>query len=1052
MRLVYLLLLFTLSFNIGLSQLVIDDTMTPTQLVQDVLVGSGVTVTGVNFSGNAQQIGYFDGTNSNVGFAEGIIISSGDVNNAIGPNDESGVSTGYGGPGDTDLNAVSGLTTNDAAVLSFDFVPSSSVVVFEYVFASDEYLEFANSSWNDAFGFFVSGPGINGPYTNNAINIALLPDGVTPVSINNVNDINNPAYYVDNGDGFTAPYSTNAVFVEFDGLTVVLRAEMNVTPCETYRLVLAVADGGDDSLDSGVFLKKGSLKADNLDAEIVVSGPVTGSVDPEIVEGCSSVQFELTVGGPVQNDSTIFFTTGGTATADSDYTSFGNSFTIPAGDSTLTVTIDALIDNAQEGLETLEIYLPVSACKTDTFTLNIIDKEYYPLVVSMPSDTAFCGASSLDLVANVTGGVGALSYSWDNGASTSNTYTVNPNSPTTYTLDVTDECGLTTSQTVDVLVGAVPNANAGSDNAICSSVDLVIGSPAEPGVTYSWSPTNGLDDPTIAQPTLNYLANGGTQIVQEYIVTANNSGCLDVDTVEVTISPVLTSSFTIDTTVCENEQIQVNYTGNATAGANYNWQFNNANVLSGSGAGPYTITFTNAGAESVSLSVDEFGCSDGGMNTNVLVTAVPVIDAGLGGAICSGEMIGIGDVATPGVTYSWTPVSGLSDPTASNPNATLVNTGNQAVDQVYYMGATENGCAAVDSVVITVNPEPVVTVAVDSTQCDYEAVFDFTSSVNVDSSTAQFNWMFDPSASSPTSTVQNPQSISFNGPGSYSYALQVTANGCTSSIQSGNVVVYESPTAAFDSTNFAACVPYTYPLNNASTGISNLTYIWQVGTDTYTDQNPSVLVDQAGVLDVNLVATSQEGCSDTVSYNAVLEGYAVPVAAFNLVDTLSEFNPNSMISDLSISGDSCVYAISNTSGWIDTVYNCTFEYFFPDTGWYSVKQYSFNANGCLDSTTQELYVAPEYVIYVPNAFSPLSSLGINDTWKPVIIGQNSYDLQVYNRWGELIFSTNDPNVGWNGQVNNTGAHVPEGVYVYILRTTNSYNDPIERMGHITLIR
>src|SRR5690606_15969665 len=88
---------------------------------------------------------------------------------------------------DSDLQAISGMNIHNAAILEFDFVPNGDSLVFRYVFASDEYPSFTCSNYNDAFGFFISGPGITGPFTNNAINIALIPGTNTPVAVNTVN-------------------------------------------------------------------------------------------------------------------------------------------------------------------------------------------------------------------------------------------------------------------------------------------------------------------------------------------------------------------------------------------------------------------------------------------------------------------------------------------------------------------------------------------------------------------------------------------------------------------------------------------------------------------------------------------------------------------------------------------------------------------------------------------------------------------------------------------------------------------------------------------------
>lgn len=239
------------------AQLFVDTTYTAEQMVNDFFNASGtcVTATNVTHTGHPSSIGFFEGSASNVGLNAGIILVSGDVTGAIGPNNSPSQTIpggGLGTPGDADLDdLIPSYTTFDASVLEMDIVSADSLLEFVYVFGSEEYLEFVNSSFNDVFGFFVSGPG----YTGNQ-NIALIPGTSVPVSINNVNLDSNSTYYINNSDGSSPSDSTQ---VQYDGLTTVLSAPLNVIPGQTYHIKLAVADAGDSVLDSGVFIGIQSL-------------------------------------------------------------------------------------------------------------------------------------------------------------------------------------------------------------------------------------------------------------------------------------------------------------------------------------------------------------------------------------------------------------------------------------------------------------------------------------------------------------------------------------------------------------------------------------------------------------------------------------------------------------------------------------------------------------------------------------------------------------------------------------------------------------------------
>jgi hypothetical protein len=234
--------------------LVIEDLtvgFTPTDLANQ-LVGTGVTVTNVTYTGTLVSGGRFSGGADIVGFNDGIILSSGYISDVVGPNLDDGITRAFGTPGDADLATLSGFTTFDAAVLEFDFIPTEAGISFDYVFASDEYNEFVNTNFNDVFAFFVNG-----------VNCAVV--GPNPVTINTINNGNpepgedptptNPQLYINNdpSDG------GGTIDTEMDGLTKILTCNAIVNPGVLNHLKIAIADASDFQLDSAVFLKSGSF-------------------------------------------------------------------------------------------------------------------------------------------------------------------------------------------------------------------------------------------------------------------------------------------------------------------------------------------------------------------------------------------------------------------------------------------------------------------------------------------------------------------------------------------------------------------------------------------------------------------------------------------------------------------------------------------------------------------------------------------------------------------------------------------------------------------------
>jgi hypothetical protein len=248
---------------------------TPTHLAT-TLAGEGITVSNVMYTGANAAAGSFTGGDGIIGLNDGVVLSSGDVAGVVGPNDSASTTTVHNTAGDGDLSTLVGSTTSDAAVLQFEFVPTTSQVQFSYVFSSEEYNEYVNEGFNDVFGFYINGT-----------NCAEVGDPAVPVSIDTINAGSNASLFIDNDfDGDGSPLDT-----EMDGLTVVLTCAAPVTAGVENTMKLAIADTGDSSLDSAVFLGQNSFVAVHS-LSVARSGDGSGTVtsDPAGIdcgEDCS---------------------------------------------------------------------------------------------------------------------------------------------------------------------------------------------------------------------------------------------------------------------------------------------------------------------------------------------------------------------------------------------------------------------------------------------------------------------------------------------------------------------------------------------------------------------------------------------------------------------------------------------------------------------------------------------------------------------------------------------------------------------------------------------
>lgn len=568
-HLIYIaILLFPL---ISSAQLTTSTALSPAGLVQNVLLGSGVTVSNITFNGAAVSIGQFDGSASNVGLASGIVMTTGTVintgvgNGPHGPNNDGGSGFDNNTPGNPLLNAVINGTTYNAATLEFDFVPYSDTVRFNYVFGSEEYPEYVGSQFNDVFGFFISGPGILGGQQN----IARLPNGQA-VAINNVNAITNSAFFVNNGDGGQAPQNSSPFYIQYDGFTKVLTAESKVQCGETYHLIITIADVGDGILDSGIFLEANSLSSQTpVDISHTMSQNLFA--DPNtMAEGCVTTTVTLERGSNnLASPMTIPIILGGTAIELVDYTDIPNSVTFPAGVQQVQFSFSAFQDGLVEGQESVIITLPIlDPCgNANPLILNLLINDIQPVDVSISGGTINCPGEQVTLTATPSGGAAPYTYLWSPGGETTQSITVTPNATTTYSVTVTDDClNESATDNLDIVVPILPPLvlNETPDiTEICPYLPATLEANPSGGsgnYTYQWSTAA---NPNLGTgPTLNIQPATSTTYT---ITVADNCGNSATGTIVYTItSPPLVVSMSPNDEICPGGVAEITVT--ATGG------------------------------------------------------------------------------------------------------------------------------------------------------------------------------------------------------------------------------------------------------------------------------------------------------------------------------------------------------------------------------------------------------------------------------------------------------------------------------------------------------
>ncbi len=558
------------------------------ELIRDTFIGQGCfEILNMELNGPQGSIGTFAGGEAVLGMAGGVILATGDVQIVSGPNNDNGQWTNLDDGSDPDL-ATENADINDVVKIEFDFIPSADQAQFQYVFASEEYCDYTGSDYNDVFGFFISGPGINGQFQNGAENIALVPGTNEFVAINSVNHLSNSQYYVpnvrqaeidewDSCQGHPAPVALTGT--EFDGFTTVLTATADLIACETYHIKIVIADVLDSAWDSAVFLAANSF---NAGGGSTVSGIVPSTGTNQAYEGCSDGYFlfersDEDLSEPLEIVYSI--NPASTATAGADYAELSGSTTIPAGEQTAAVPLIVYEDGMQEGVETIVIEYQIDCgCPGNvsgpliSAVIELIEAE--PLVAVNETLVA-CESTPITIEAQSTGGHGSVNYLWPATGETTESISVSPVDGNIIEYRVTDACGYVANGSYTFAITDFIEVSV--DTFACAGTSIELAGqilPAGSEYTDLASTAAGCDSTTyitvnsspIYETTIDTLACSGEQIVINGLsLTAPSITQIELFSIDGCDSTVIVNlseypmqaPLQIDTAICANAELEI---------------------------------------------------------------------------------------------------------------------------------------------------------------------------------------------------------------------------------------------------------------------------------------------------------------------------------------------------------------------------------------------------------------------------------------------------------------------------------------------------------------
>jgi len=663
---VLFIIVLVFSFQSVSAQLIINSNRTPEDLVKNVLASKGIVIDTVTSSANLNAIGFFDGRNSNIGLDSGIILSTGQAKNAAGVNSNGNTGTSNNQPGDELITLLNPTELNfDASWIKFIVTPESDTIRFRFVFASEEYPEFVNQSYNDMFGLFISRNEYSSP-----TNIALIPNTTIPVSIQNVNHLRNSQFYIDN---------TNGISCSFDGFTTIMEVKVKVTPCLKYEFKFVIADIKDFIYDSGIFIEAQSLQSINKQGVTLVA-------NKEIFTECDSNVFIFTRNSDdLSNPITIKYTVSGTAIPNVDYSiSSTDSIVIPAGDKRGFLKIKPMLDGVAEPGENIILKI------TSPFLCDTIQREVSLLDYKRIDSLEFnydCNDSTIRIGIRNYELMDSIAWYNDQNQIISIYPIASLNSSDTgyhYVRGIERCTGRVIIDSVKILLY---NINIIGDTLICYGDTLKLQATSNlPGAKYEWTTTtNG-----------NYFP---TPLTSSPFIVPKKSGEINVRITNDGVCSKKTYFVEVIKLEVEDDSISICGAGNSeqlksSGGSKYKWTpstyLNNDSI-----ANP--ICTPNQSIEYL-VKIDKGECSET-FQVKVQVDTPIRVYANNNIYICNRQFANLSATGSPLNDYVWVPTTNLDSPFSSHPLANPVST------TTYYVIGKNGSCVSVDSTTIyVVNP------------------------------------------------------------------------------------------------------------------------------------------------------------------------------------------------------------------------------------------------------------------------------------------------------------------------------------------------------------
>jgi gliding motility-associated-like protein len=573
------------------------------------------------------------------------------------------------------------------------------------------------------------------------------------------------------------------------------------------------------------------------------------------------------------------------------------------------------------------------------------------------------------------------------------------------------------------------------------------------GTNYAWDfGVSGTNSDVSAQfePTFTYPAPGTYNAM---LVVNPGWPCTDTAYMVVNVNNEFNVAFTTQDSVCIlNNSLDFTGITDGPASTTFSWEFGpNANPATSVNQNVNNVSFSVSGFIPVTINA-EYGDCEATFTESIYIFPEPT--AGIVLPInfeCDGLTIPFGNNSTNTIQYEWdfgVPGTNTDVSTAMNPNFSFPTGGTYTITLI---GSSDNACRDTVTETITVYEPLSVSFTHNDSMCVTSNSFNFDGTMTGPDITT-FSWNFGPNASTPTATTLDVNNVVYNTFGSFPVTLTASFNSCIETATS-SVFIFREPEIGFSVLNGPRCAPALVQFQDESVADSPIYYIWNFGDESMSSSvaNPSHIYSNPGTYSVNLEIYTTVGCIDTLSLlqNDIITIHPSPVSDFTVDPKQTDIcNAAVTFTDQSQGATSVFYWFDDNNSFSNTA-NVTHTY--TTSGWLRPMQVATNEFGCRDTSYQELYIEP-FIIYFPNTFTPDGDEFNNLFNGSFALQVVEWNLKIFNKWGELLFESEDPNIGWDGTFG--GKLMQDATYTYELRYISCENkdEPKIIKGHVNLLR